>query len=133
MADFDDQSVFDWDALPVRSMYEGEEGTVWSPESLKGCRVAAFASRTEAWVASEMELKREEGLRTLFDEMCRRDEEEGWPLHDQLEALQDEDREDIKRIMEEESARSAIERKTTRSTTATRKTSSKQTPATATR
>jgi hypothetical protein len=160
MADFDDQSVFDWDALPVRSMYEGEEGEVWSPESQRGCRTSAFAStgRTETWVASarnlthgqdarssrderyqarqerEMKRIREEGLRRLFNEMCRREVEEGWSLYEQMKALQSEDREEIERIMGVEVEWfDPIERKTTRNTTATRKTRSKQTPATATR
>ena len=167
-ADFEDQSVFDWEALSVRSAYEEEAEAVWSPDSLEGGRAAGFTSRTEAWVASagnlrhgqdprssldeghragqghEMERKREEGLRGLADEMRRRDAEEGWPLQEQLAALQDEDRKDILRIMHEGPGRfKPIERKTTRKTkgstamtrnpTMTRKTNSRQTPATVTR
>ena len=123
-ADFEGSSVFDWENISVRSMYREEY-----EKSLRQRLVDtlgggdAISIRTEAWVAStpeygqdpdeayqdehcyhdeEEEERREGGLKTMLKEMRRRDSEEGWPLDEQMAALEREDREDIQQIMREE-------------------------------
>jgi hypothetical protein len=158
-ADFEDQSVFDWEEISVLSIESHER-----PWRLGG--EDAFCSRTEAWVAAsaarhgqqdldeecpndephryrDEEDERHEGLRMLLEEMRRRDSKEGWPLPEQMAALEREDREDILQIMREEmgwsnAVKKTSERKkrssmaTTRNTTMTktRKANSGQTPTT---
>ena len=124
-ADFEGQSVFDWEEISVLSMYQENYERPWRQrlvDSLGGEDV--FSGRTEAWVASaakrrqdpdekkyrdehhyrdhEEEERREEGLRMLLKEMRTRSSEEGWPLDKQMAALEPEDREDILQIMREE-------------------------------
>jgi hypothetical protein len=87
--------------------------------------------------------ERHGGLRMLLEEMRRHDSEEGWPLNEQIAALERKDREDVLQIMREEMRQSdaikkTSERKkrssvaTTRNTTVTetRRASSGQTPTT---
>jgi hypothetical protein len=121
-ADFEGQSVFDWEEVSVLSMYQESHERPWG---LGG--EDAICNRTEAWVLAgsaarhgkqdleeecpnddephryrDEEDERDEGLRRLLEEMRRRDSEEGWPLPEQMAALGREDREDILQIMREE-------------------------------
>jgi hypothetical protein len=121
---FADFGGFDWEEMSVLSMYKENYDRPWAQRSVDSLGDEdEFPSRTEAWVASaampgqdeeeeyqdeshdrdpEEEERRKKGLPILLEEMRRRSSEEGWPLDEQMAALQPEDKKDILQIMREE-------------------------------